>query len=219
MPNALNVNLKICGITSTHSIVTASQNNIRSLGFASDNLLGPNTCNDKVIKNLIKECDYYKIESVLLSRNKTLLELVKQIDYTKPKTISCSYFYKKSNLIALKSIFKKLKIGIAVNPETFDLNYFKSIRSLVNVFYYDLNVYKKNQIKTYSLNDCLKQIKALKKLQCYVYIGGGINYKNALEIINNANPHGLDVSRSLKDNNNNISTTKLNELLLSLSAV
>ena len=50
------------------------------------------------IKNLIEECDDYKIESVLLSRYQTTLELIKQIDYTKPKTIACSYFFEKTNL-------------------------------------------------------------------------------------------------------------------------
>ena len=83
--------LKICGITDVKSISTAHKNNIKSLGFASNNLDGPNTANDKKIKNLIKECDYYKIESVLLTKYFSLDELIKQIDYTKPKTISCSY--------------------------------------------------------------------------------------------------------------------------------
>ena len=96
-----NINLKVCGITSSSSIITAANNNIRSLGFASNNLLGPNTCDDKKIKDLIKECDYYKIESVLLSRYKTSIEIVKQIDFTKPKIIACSYFFEKSDLLLL----------------------------------------------------------------------------------------------------------------------
>ena len=74
----------------------AANNNIKSLGFASNNLLGPNTCDDKKIKYLIKECNYYKIESVLLSKYQSTLELAKQIDYTKPKIIACSYFFDKS---------------------------------------------------------------------------------------------------------------------------
>ena len=102
------VDLKVCGITTSDSIITAANNNIKSLGFASNNLLGPNTCDDDLIKNLIEECDEYKIESVLLSRYQSTLELVKQIDYTKPKIISCSYFFDKSDLKYLKSIFKKL---------------------------------------------------------------------------------------------------------------
>ena len=90
------IDLKVCGITTSASIVTAANNNIKLLGFASNNLFGPNTCDDELIKNLIEECDEYKIESVLLSRYQTTLELVKQIDYTKPKIIACSYFFDKS---------------------------------------------------------------------------------------------------------------------------
>ena len=73
------VDLKVCGITTSDSIITAANNNIKSLGFASNNLLGPNTCDDDLIKNLIEECDEYKIESVLLSRYHSTYDLVKQI--------------------------------------------------------------------------------------------------------------------------------------------
>ena len=201
MENTLKIDLKICGITSFHSIVTAAKNDIRSLGFASNNLHGPNTCDDKLIKKLIQECDHYKIDSVLLSRYHTLAELIKQIDYTKPKTI-----------------FRRLRIGIAINPKKFDMEYFDSIKSLVNVFYYDLNVYDKNNITTYSLDDCLNQIMSLKELKRPVYIGGGINFKNAKKIVDSTHPEGLDVSRSLKDKDNNISSIKLSELVTSLLA-
>ena len=218
MENTLKIDLKICGITSFHSIVTAAKNDIRSLGFASNNLHGPNTCDDKLIKKLIQECDHYKIDSVLLSRYHTLAELIKQIDYTKPKTISCSYFFEKNNLQSLKTIFRRLRIGIAINPKKFDMEYFDSIKSLVNVFYYDLNVYDKNNITTYSLDDCLNQIMSLKELKRPVYIGGGINFKNAKKIVDSTHPDGLDVSRSLKDKDNNISSTKLSELVTSLLA-
>ena len=95
----MNINLKVCGITSISSIKIAAENNIRSLGFASDNLLGPNTCNDNKIKSLIEECNYYKIESVLLTRHQTLNELIAQIDFTKPKIISCSFFFFKKRFI------------------------------------------------------------------------------------------------------------------------
>ena len=217
MENTLKIDLKICGITSSHSIVTAAKNDIRSLGFASNNLHGPNTCDDKLIKKLIQKCDHYKIDSVLLSRYHTLAELIKQIDYTKPKTISCSYFFEKNNLQSLKTIFRRLRIGIAVNPKKFDMEYFDSIKSLVNVFYYDLNVYDKNNITTYSLDDCLNQIMSLKELKRPVYIGGGINFKNAKKIVDSTHPDGLDVSRSLKDKDNNISSTKLSELIRILS--
>tara|TARA_B100000965_G_C19562850_1_gene745365 strand:- start:443 stop:1099 length:657 start_codon:yes stop_codon:yes gene_type:complete len=213
-----NIDLKICGITSSDSIITAANNNIKLLGFASNNLLGPNTCDDELIKNLIQECDEYKIDSVLLSRYQSTLELVKQIDYTKPKIISCSYFFEKSELISLKKIFKKLKVGIAANPERFDKLYFQSISFLVDIFYYDLNIYKENSIKTFSIYDCLDQITFLKKLNKPIYIGGGINHKNAKLIIDNAKPNGLDISRSIKDEKNNISDEKLKKFLQSFSA-
>ena len=137
---------------------------------------------------------------------------------TKPKTISCSYFFEKNNLHSLKTIFRRLRIGIAVNPKKFDMEYFDSIKSLVNVFYYDLNVYDKNNITTYSLNDCLNQIMSLKELKQPVYIGGGINFKNAKKIVDSTHPEGLDVSRSLKNKDNNISSTKLSEFVTSLLA-
>ena len=212
------INLKVCGITSVSSIKIAAENNVKLLGFASNNLPGPNTCNDDEIKNLIKECDYYKIESVLLTRHQTLKELIAQIDFTKPKTISCSYFFPKEDLQSLKSIFKKLKIGIAINPKKFDKTYLSDIHSLTDIYYYDLNVYTDNEIITYPLNDCLDHIQFLKTFNIPVFIGGGINNNNAKNIVKVASPNGLDVSRSLKDENNDISLLKLNELQTSLSA-
>ena len=50
------VSLKICGITNSQSIKMAYKNKIKSLGFASNNLNGPNTATDKKIQTLIKEC-------------------------------------------------------------------------------------------------------------------------------------------------------------------
>ena len=212
------INLKICGITSVSSIKIAAENNVKLLGFASNNLPGPNTCNDEEIKNLIEECDYYKIESVLLTRHQTLKELITQIDFTKPKTISCSYFFPKEDLQSLKSIFKKLKVGIAINPKKFDKTYLSDIHSLTDIYYYDLNVYTDSEIITYPLNDCLDHIQFLKTFNIPVFIGGGINNNNAKNIVKVASPNGLDVSRSLKDENNDISLLKLNELQTSLSA-
>ena len=212
-----NIDLKVCGITSSPSIITAANNNVKYLGFASNNLLGPNTCDDELIKNLIEECDEYKIETVLLSRYQSTLELVKQIDYTKPKIISCSYFFEISELKSLKNIFKKLKIGIATNPKTFDIKYFQNISSVVDIFYYDLNIYNEDEIETFSINDCLDQIKLLKQINKSIYIGGGINHANASYVINNTRPNGLDISRGLKDNQNNISEIKLKKLIKSLS--
>ena len=214
----MNVDLKICGITNLSSIKIAAENNVQNLGFASNNLPGPNTCNDLKIKELIKECDYYEISSVLLTHHQSLEELVQQIDYTKPKTISCSYFFKKEDLESLKNIFPKLKIGIAINPIKFDKNYLFSISSIADIFYYDLNVYTQTKIATHNIEECIDQLSFLKKLKLPIFIGGGINNNNAKIIIDKISPSGLDVSRSLKDKNNDISSIKLNELRISLSA-
>ena len=208
-----NINIKICGITTSKSIKIAANNNIKSLGFASDNLFGPNTCDDNSIRKLIKECKEYKIESVLLSQYKSCEELIKQIDYTKPKTISCSYYFKKKDLRILKNLFKRLRIGIAVNAKKFDLKYFEKISNLINVFYYDLNIYTKNQIHTFSIDDCKKQILLLKKFKKPIFIGGGINSENVSNIVNAVSPNGIDISRSLKDKKNNLCENRLNKLL------
>jgi phosphoribosylanthranilate isomerase len=214
----MNVDLKICGITNLSSIKFAAENNILNLGFASNNLPGPNTCNDSKIKKLIKECNFYKISSVLLTRHQSLEELVQQIDYTKPKAISCSYFFKKEDLASLKSIFPKLKIGIAINPIRFDEDYFNSINLIADIFYYDLNVYTQTEITTHNVEECVDQILFLKKTKVPIFIGGGISNINAKIIIDKIAPNGLDVSRGLKDKNNNISLIKLIELRTSLSA-
>ena len=207
------VSLKICGITNTQSVRTAYKNKIKSLGFASNNLNGPNTANDNKIKILIKECKNYKIESVLLTRYVSLDQLIQQIDYTKPKTISCSYHFTKKELNILRKTFKRLKIGISVNPETFNIKYLQNIKKIVNVIYYDMNVYRKKTIKTYSLLKCLDQIQLIKYLAIPVFIGGGINEQKAKEIISLLSPDGIDVSRSLKNNQNIISAKRLKHFL------
>ena len=207
------VSLKICGITNSHSVKMAYKNKIKFLGFASNNLNGPNTATDKKIQILIKECKNYKIESVLLTRYISLDKLIKQIDFTKPKTISCSYHFNKKELQVLRKTFKRLKIGIAVNPENFNKKYLKNIKKLINIIYYDMNVYKTKSIKTYALVKCLKQIQYIKSLSIPVFVGGGINENKAKAIINLLNPDGIDVSRSLKNTKNVISSKKLKNFL------
>ena len=213
------VSLKICGITNSQSIKMAYKNKIKSLGFASNNLNGPNTVTDKKIQILIKECKTYKIESVLLTRYVSLDKLIKQIDFTKPKTISCSYHFSKNQLQVLRNTFKRLKIGIAINPENFNMQYLKNIRKIINVIYYDMNVYKAKSIKTYALVKCLKQVQYIKNLSIPVFIGGGINEKKAKEIVNLLKPEGIDVSRSLKNSKNVISSKKLKNFLKQVTVV
>mgnify|MGYP006128682965 FL=1 len=211
------VSLKICGITNSQSVKMAYKNKIKSLGFASNNLNGPNTASDKKIQILIKECKNYKIDSVLLTRYISLDKLIKQIDFIKPKTISCSYHFSKHELQVLRKIFKKLKIGIAVNPENFNIAYLKDIKKIINVIYYDLNVYKTKSIKTYALKKCLTQIQSIKNLFIPLYIGGGINEQKATEVIKLLKPDGIDVSRGLKNSRNIISSRKLKKFLQQVS--
>ena len=211
------INLKICGITNKTSVQRAYENKIKSLGFASNNLSGPNTVNDKMIKKLIKECNYYKIESVLLTKNYSLNEIIKQIDFTKPKTISCSYHFHKNDLRKIKKIFKKLRIGISINPENFNKKYIESVKKIIDVIYFDMNVYKQKKIKKYSLKKSLKQIRFIKNKKIPIYIGGGVDKNNASKIIRQIKPYGLDVSRSLKNNRNLISKLKLKDFLNQIS--
>ena len=211
------VSLKICGITNSQSVKMAYKNKIKSLGFASNNLNGPNTASDKKIQILIRECKNYKIDSVLLTRYISLDKLIKQIDFIKPKTISCSYHFSKHELQVLRKIFKRLKIGIAVNPENFNIAYLKDIKKIINVIYYDLNVYKTKSIKTYALKKCLTQIQSIKNLSIPLYIGGGINEQKATEVIKLLKPDGIDVSRGLKNSRNIISSRKLKKFLQQVS--
>ena len=209
--------LKICGITNVKSVEMAYKNKIKSLGFASKNLNGPNTVSDKKIQTLIKECKNYKIETVLLTQYVSLDKIIEQIDFTKPKTISCSFHFNKAELETIRNTFKKLRIGIAVNPENFNISYLKSIKDLVNVIYYDLNVYKTKSIRKYSLKKNLDQINYIKKLKIPIFIGGGINQNNVCKIINSVRPDGLDISRSLKNSKNILSSKKLNSFLSQIS--
>ena len=212
-----NIPLKICGITNVKSVEVAHKNKIKSLGFASKNLNGPNTVSDKKIQSLIKECKNYKIESVLLTRYVSLDKLIEQIDFTKPKTISCSYHFPEKDLLKIKKIFRRLKIGIAINPENFDKKYIESIRKIVDVIYFDMNVYRKKSIKKYSLRKSIKQIQFIKSKNIPVYIGGGIDKKNVSNILKRIIPFGLDISRSLKNERNLISKSKLKDFLNQIS--
>ena len=65
----------------------------------------------------------------------------------------------------------------------------------------------------YSLNKCIKQIKSIKNLSIPVFIGGGINESKAKQIISILKPDGIDVSRSLKNTKNIISSKKLKNFL------
>ena len=98
-------------------------------------------------------------------------------------------------------------------------NYINSIKDIGDVFYYDLNVYKKNKIKTYPIRKCTKQISFIKKVAKSIFIGGGVSEKNAHEIINIAKPDGLDISRSLKGKKTSLSNLKLKKFLSQVAAI
>ena len=144
-------------------------------------------------------------------------KLIEQIDFTKPKTISCSFHFSKAKLEIIRNTFKRLRIGIAVNPENFNINYLRGIKDIVNVIYYDLNVYKTKSIKRYSLKNNLDQINWIKELKIPIFIGGGINQNNVSKIISSVKPDGLDISRSLKNSKNILSSKKLNLFLSQIS--
>ena len=110
-----------------------------------------------------------------------------------------------------------MRIGIAVNPENFNISYLRSIKNIVNVIYYDLNVYKTKSIRKYSLKKNLDQINWIKGLKIPIFIGGGINQNNVSKIINSVRPDGLDISRSLKNSKNILSPKKLNSFLSQIS--
>ena len=88
---------------------------------------------------------------------------------------------------------------------------------IINVIYYDLNVYKTKSIKTYALKKCLTQIQSIKNLSIPLYIGGGINEQKATEVIKLLKPDGIDVSRGLKNSRNIISSRKLKKFLQQVS--
>ena len=55
----------------------------------------------------------------------------------------------------------------------------------------------------------------LKRKNIYIIGGSGLIGKKIVDV---TSPNGLDISRSLKDENNDISLMKLSELQISLSA-
>ena len=80
-----------------------------------------------------------------------------------------------------------------------------------------MNVYKKKSIKKYSLKKSLKQIQFIKNKNIPVYVGGGIDKKNVSKILKQVTPFGLDISRSLKNERNLISKSKLKDFLNQIS--
>ena len=136
-----------------------------------------------------------------------------------PGALSVLAISAKGNLFnAPETYMDKLAVSNDVPFDATDLDFsieknIKNIKNLINVIYFDMNVYKKSSIKTYSLNKCIKQIKSIKNLSIPVFIGGGINESKAKQIISILKPDGIDVSRSLKNTKNIISSKKLKNFL------
>ena len=82
----------------------------------------------------------------------------------------------------------------------FELNKIGSVLKIANIY----------KSKPYGY---LKQIQYIKSLSIPVFVGGGINENKAKAIINLLNPDGIDVSRSLKNTKNVISSKKLKNFL------
>ena len=61
------------------------------------------------------------------------------------------------------------------------------------------------------------QGKFIKGKNIPVYIGGGIDKKNVSKILKQISPFGLDISRSLKNQRNLISKSKLKDFLNQIS--
>ena len=74
----MNINLKVCGITSISSIKIAAENNIKSLGFASNNLKGPNFEIDTKY-GVISETNYQTWNELL--GNKVLYSCIVLVGY------------------------------------------------------------------------------------------------------------------------------------------
>ena len=70
---------------------------------------------------------------------------------------------------------------------------------------------------TFILIGIIGTIYWIKQLKIPIFIGGGINQNNVSKIINAVKPDGLDISRSLKNSKNILSSKKLNTFLSQIS--
>ena len=90
------INLEICGITSVSSIKIAAENNVKLLGFASNNLPGPNTCNDEENYNYNRS----NIKNEEKSRSKKISDIFVINQYKSfnlEKDIYCKVLFENTN--------------------------------------------------------------------------------------------------------------------------
>ena len=211
MFNYGNIQLKVCGITDQKSLEVIQKYSVSRVGLVSDYLYGPNTLSTKEIQELTIASYNLKLNPILLIGNLQMQEVISIVNDVAIKEVCISNQYKNEE-IELLSNKTDAKISISVNYENFDYNFFEEILNNISSFYYDLNIYRKDNIEKKSLVECEKQINQLKSFAKPLYLGGGINIDNIKEAIKTISPHGIDISTGLKQSNS-VDEEKLKKIL------
>ena len=211
MFNYGNIQLKVCGITDQKSLEVIQKYSVSRVGLVSDYLYGPNTLSTKEIQELTIASYNLKLNPILLIGNLQMQEVISIVNDVAIKEVCISNQYKNEE-IELLSNKTDAKISISVNYENFDYNFFEEILNNISSFYYDLNIYRKDNIEKKSLMECEKQINQLKSFAKPLYLGGGINIDNIKEAIKTISPHGIDISTGLKQSNS-VDEEKLKKIL------
>ena len=211
MFNYGNIQLKVCGITDQKSLEVIQKYSVSRVGLVSDYLYGPNTLSTKEIQELTIASYNLKLNPILLIGNLQMQEVISIVNDVAIKEVCISNQYKNEEIELLNNK-TDAKISISVNYENFDYNFFEEILNNISSFYYDLNIYRKDNIEKKSLVECEKQINQLKSFAKPLYLGGGINIDNIKEAIKTISPHGIDISTGLKQSNS-VDEEKLKKIL------
>ena len=211
MFNYGNIQLKVCGITDQKSLEVIQKYSVSRVGLVSDYLYGPNTLSTKEIQKLTIASYNLKLNPILLIGNIQMQEVISIVNDVAIKEVCISNQYKNEEIELLNNK-TDAKISISVNYENFDYNFFEEILNNISSFYYDLNIYRKDNIEKKSLVECEKQINQLKSFAKPLYLGGGINIDNIKEAIKTISPHGIDISTGLKQSNS-VDEEKLKKIL------
>ena len=211
MFNYGNIQLKVCGITDQKSLEVIQKYSVSRVGLVSDYLYGPNTLSTNEIQKLTIASYNLKLNPILLIGNLQMQEVISIVNDVAIKEVCISNQYKNEEIELLNNK-TDAKISISVNYENFDYNFFEKILNNISSFYYDLNIYRKDNIEKKSLMECEKQINQLKSFAKPLYLGGGINIDNIKEAIKTVSPHGIDISTGLKQSNS-VDEEKLKKIL------
>ena len=211
MFNYGNIQLKVCGITDQKSLEVIQKYSVSRVGLVSNYLYGPNTLSTKEIQKLTIASYNLKLNPILLIGNIQMQEVISIVNDVAIKEVCISNQYKNEEIELLNNK-TDAKISISVNYENFDYNFFEEILNNISSFYYDLNIYRKDNIEKKSLMECEKQINQLKSFAKPLYLGGGINIDNIKEAIKTVSPHGIDISTGLKQSNS-VDEEKLKKIL------